>query len=105
LRNIDHPDWAAPYIAQLNSGDTVSFRPHGHSMAGRVESGQLVTVAPVLDASGLAVDDIVLCAVDGVQLLHLIREMRGDGQCLIGSNRGDINGWTSAIFGRVVAVE
>ena len=53
--------WATAYIARLLAGETVSFRPRGGSMAGRIEDRQLVTVAPVADASLLKVGDIVLC--------------------------------------------
>jgi len=57
--------WATPHIAKLAAGQTVSFRPRGGSMAGKIESGQLCTVAPVRDPSTLKVGDIVLCKVNG----------------------------------------
>lgn len=37
--------WASRYIELLRSGQAVSFRPRGQSMTGRIESGQLCTVA------------------------------------------------------------
>jgi hypothetical protein len=39
--------WASNHIERLREGETVSFRPRGHSMSGKIESGQLCTVAPV----------------------------------------------------------
>jgi hypothetical protein len=39
--------WASRYIQKLRAGETVSFRPHGQSMTGRIESGQLCTVVPI----------------------------------------------------------
>ena len=72
-------------------------------MSGRIETGQLVTVEPATAAT-VKVDDIVLCKVNGSQFLHIVKARRGDGQCQIGNNRGGINGWTSTIYGRVVAV-
>jgi hypothetical protein len=30
--------WASRYIQKLRAGETVSFRPHGRSMTGRIES-------------------------------------------------------------------
>jgi len=98
--------WATNYIAKLKNGETVQFRPRGGSMSGRIESGQLVTVAPVAEGVSLQPDDIVLCTVNGNQFLHIIKAKRGDCQFLIGNNRGGINGWTSAdrIFGRVTAI-
>jgi hypothetical protein len=38
--------WATKYIEQLSRGETVQFRPRGNSMRGKIENGQLVTVAP-----------------------------------------------------------
>ncbi|RYE93390.1 MAG: hypothetical protein EOO75_04475 [Myxococcales bacterium] len=74
-------------------------------MRGRIESGQLVTIAPA-DGSQVTVGDAVFIRWKGGYLLHLIVEHRGD-QVLIGNNIGRINGWApaSAVLGRVVAVE
>lgn len=97
-------DWAR-HIEALRAGQTVQFRPKGNSMVGRVESGQLVTVAP-FGKDLPARDDIVLCKVRGNVYLHLVKAVRGN-QYQIGNNRGGINGWTSAaqIFGKCIRVE
>lgn len=97
--------WASHYVAELKAGRTVQFRPHGPSMAGKIESGQLVTVEP-LNGRLPEKDDIVLCKVRGAVYLHLVKGL-GDGRYLIGNNRGGINGWTSLaqIFGRCVRIE
>ena len=96
--------WATGYIARLARGETVQFRPRGHSMRGKVESGQLVTVVPA--AERLEVGDIVLCKVRGQEYLHLIKAIQGQ-RFQIGNNRGRINGWVSAnaIYGKCIAVE
>lgn len=98
--------WATAYIARLLAGETVSFRPRGGSMAGRIEDRQLVTVAPVADASLLKVGDIVLCKVNGFEYLHLVKAMQGE-RFQIGNNRGGINGWigSKAIYGVCIKVE
>jgi hypothetical protein len=95
--------WATEYIARLEHGETVQFRPRGHSMRGKVESGQLCTVVP---ADQLQVGDIGLCKVNGRQYLHLIKAVRGD-RYQIGNNRGHINGWVSraSIYGKCIRVE
>jgi hypothetical protein len=96
--------WATEYIRKLERGETVQFRPRGHSMRGKIESGQLCTVAPITDP--LQVGDVVLCKVNGRQYLHLIRAIQG-GRFQIGNNRGRINGWVSynGIYGKCVRVE
>ena len=97
--------WATGHIERLKRGETVSFRPRGNSMTGKVESGQLCTVVPAV-AMTLAVGDIVLCKVRGREYLHLIKAVQG-GRYQIGNNRGRVNGWVSAgaIFGKCVRVE
>ena len=97
--------WASEYIARLQRGETVQFRPHGNSMSGKISSGQLCTVVPV-DPATLEVGDIVLCKVNGRQYLHLVKAIQGN-RYQIGNNRGRINGWTSphGIYGRCTRIE
>ena len=97
--------WASHYIEKLRGGETVSFRPRGQSMKGRISSGQLCTVAPV-EASTLVVDDIVLCKVGGNEYLHIVKAIQGD-RYQIGNNRGFINGWigASSIYGKCLRIE
>ena len=97
--------WASGHIERLRNGEAVSFRPRGNSMSGKIESGQLCTVAPV-DAADLRVGDIVLCKVNGREYLHLIKAVQGP-RFQIGNNRGRINGWVTAnaIFGLCARVE
>lgn len=109
--------WATRHIEKLKRGETVQFRPRGHSMTGKVNDGQLVTVAPLENCAEEG--DVVLCKVNGREYLHLVKavtavcEEEKDGSLvrrarfLIGNNKGGTNGWTSAanVFGKVVKVE
>jgi len=95
--------WADKHIESLKNGETVKFRPHGNSMQGKIESGQLCTVEPVA-IEDLKKGDIVLCKVNGKQYLHLVKAVKGK-QCLIGNNKGHDNGWTAQIFGKCVKIE
>ncbi len=97
--------WASQFIAKLQTGEAVSFRPRGNSMSGKIESGQLCTVEPV-DPASLNVGDIVLCKVNGSEYLHLVKAIQGP-RFQIGNNRGRINGWITGkfIFGRCIRVE
>ena len=101
----DAMGWATAHIERLRRGETVSFRPRGHSMAPRIRSGQLCTVEPI-DAGALSVDDIVLCKVRGSEYLHIVKAIQGS-RFQIGNNRGGINGWIGprSIFGRLLRVE
>jgi hypothetical protein len=54
-------------------------------MKGRIESGELCTVAPV-DPATLQVGDIVLCRIRGYDYLHIVKAING-GRYQIGNNR------------------
>lgn len=97
--------WATNYIDKLKSNETVSFRPRGGSMKGKIESGQLCTVQPVKEEE-LQKGDIVLCKVNGNQYLHLIKAIQGK-RYQIGNNIGRINGWITfgSIYGKLIKVE
>jgi hypothetical protein len=96
--------WATHHIAKLKEGETVSFRPRGNSMSGKIDSGQLCTVAPI--GKNPEAGDIVLCKVSGKEYLHLIKSVKGD-RFQIGNNKGRINGWVglNSIFGKLEKVE
>lgn len=98
--------WATGYIAILKVGEMVSFRPRGNSMNGKIDSGQLCTVAPVTHTSVLNKGDVVLCKLNGNEYLHLIKAIQGQ-RFQIGNNRGRINGWigSNSIFGKIICVE
>ena len=97
--------WAAAAIARLQRGEGATVRPRGHSMAGKVEDGDTVTLAP-LEAGALAPGDVVLVRARGRVYLHLIKAAQGD-RVLIGNNRGGTNGWVNraAVYGIATRVE
>lgn len=94
--------WVTDALKELSQGHPVQVRPFGGSMRGRIESGQLVTLAPIRDTS-IHVDDIVLVRWRGNYLLHLVVEVRGT-ELLIGNALGKVNGWVprEAVCGKVV---
>ena len=97
--------WAKSAIDKLRQGETVQIRPRGHSMRGKINSGELVTIEPC-DPNALAVGNIVLVTVNGRDYLHLIKAISKD-RFLIGNNRGGTNGWVGAgsIHGIATKVE
>jgi hypothetical protein len=97
--------WATFAIDALRQGKTVQIRPRGHSMRGKVNDGDLVTLTPCAPES-LRVGDIVLVRVKGKDYLHLIKAVDGE-RFQIGNNRGGINGWVGAsgLFGKATKIE
>jgi hypothetical protein len=97
--------WADFAKEALRRGETVQVKPRGHSMRGKVNDGDIVTLEPCVPES-LTVGDIVLVRVHGNDYLHLIQAI-DSGRFLIGNNRGGTNGWVgaNALFGRAVNVE
>lgn len=74
-------------------------------MKGKVNDGDLVTVAPC-NPEELSVGDIVLVRVKGNDFLHLIKAI-DQKRFLIGNNRGGINGWVghNCVYGIATKVE
>ena len=97
--------WAKFAVEALQRGETVQIRPRGHSMKGKVDDGDLVTVAPC-DPETLKVGDILLVRVRGNDYLHLLKA-RDKERFQIGNNRGGINGWVGKnnVYGKAVKVE
>ncbi len=97
--------WAKYAKEALARGETVQIRPRGHSMKGKVNDGDLVTLQPA-DPAALKVGDIVLVRVHGTDYLHLIKAI-SQGRFQIGNNRGGINGWVgpNAVYGIATKVE
>src|SRR4028118_1535328 len=98
-------NWATFAKEALRRGETVQVRPRGHSMKGKVNDGDLVTLEPC-DPKTLAVGDVVLVRVRGTDYLHLIKATDGE-RFQIGNNRGGINGWVRAgsVYGKATKIE
>ncbi len=98
-------NWATFAIEALQRGETTRIRPRGHSMHGRVEDGDLVTLEPC-DLITLKIGDVVLVRAKGHVYLHLIKAVDGN-RYLIGNNRGGTSGWVGAnsIYGRASKIE
>ena len=95
-------------VIALKEGKTVKFRPHGNSMLPIIQSGALVTVAPLPeDDPGPNVNDVVLCKVNGKQMLHKVTAIGSDGRYQISNNHGHINGWCTRknVFGILIMIE
>jgi hypothetical protein len=97
--------WADNAKKMLRAGATVTVRPRGQSMRGRIESGDVVTLKPA-KPDEVQVGDAVLVRVKGRDYLHLVKAKDGD-RLLIGNNRGVINGWVgpTALYGVAEKVE
>mgnify|MGYP001577498758 CR=1 FL=1 len=74
-------------------------------MEPRIMSGPEGTVEPV-QPRDLAPGDVVLCEIGTRQYLHIVKALQVGG-CLIGNNKGNINGVASHehIYGRLVEVK
>lgn len=97
--------WAKHAKEALRRGETVTVRPRGQSMRGKVASGSRVTLEPC-EPDKLETGDIVLVRVKGTDYLHLIKAVN-QSRFLIGNNRGGINGWVgpNAVYGIAVKIE
>jgi SOS-response transcriptional repressor LexA len=87
---------------KLKAGETFITSEKGNSMTPIIKSGQDHKLAPV-KIEEVKVGDIVFCKVRGKYYTHFVKA-KSDKGCLIGNNKGGINGWSKQIFGKVVEV-
>ena len=89
-------------LDRLKKGESFYTSEHGNSMIPILKSGQVHKLAPTkLDE--VQVGDVVYCKVRGHFYTHLVKGKSNKG-CLIGNNKGGINGWTKQIFGKVIEI-
>ncbi len=102
-------NWQEEAMAALQKGLPVQIRPRGHSMTGRINDGNLVTLEPCA-AEALTAGTIVLVRIQGKRfshiVLHSILSVEGD-RFLIGSHQGRVDGWVDRgdIYGIATKVE
>lgn len=96
--------WVKNALKGLVENGICQIRPHGGSMKGRIESGQLVTIAKV-GGNEVSLNDVIFIKWKGNYLLHIAKEIT-EKEILIGNNLGKINGWISKedVLGKVVNV-
>lgn len=90
-------------LERLQNGETFITSEKGNSMVPLIKSGQEHKIAPATIET-VEVDDIVYCKVKGNFYTHLVKAKDDKKGCLIGNNKGGINGWTKKVFGKVIEV-
>ena len=97
--------WVKEAIKALKENGICKIRPHGGSMRGKIESGQLVTIQTA-NVDHIQLEDVVFVRWKGNYLLHLVKDIDKDN-VLIGNSLGKTNGWISRydILGVVTNIE
>jgi phage repressor protein C with HTH and peptisase S24 domain len=90
-------------VEKLLNGETFVTREKGNSMLPLIKSGQEHVLEPA-KWEDVNVGDIVYCKVKGRLYTHLVKAKNNDRGCLIGNNKGNINGWTKQVYGKVIEV-
>ena len=90
-------------LEKLQNGETFITSEKGNSMVPLIKSGQDHKLAPA-KLEDVEVDDIVYCKVSGRFYTHLVKAKDPLKGCQICNNKGNINGWTKQIFGKVIEV-
>lgn len=90
-------------LNRLLAGETFVTSEKGNSMVPLIKSGQKHRLAPVA-LQDVKKGDIVYCKVKGRFYTHLVKAIDPNKGCQIGNNKGNINGWTKDVYGRVIEV-
>jgi hypothetical protein len=86
---------------RLLNGETIISKEPGSSMLPLIKSRQPVKLIPIT-WENVKVKDIVYCKVRGNFYTHLVKAIDKNKGCLIGNNKGRINGWTKQVYGKVI---
>jgi hypothetical protein len=89
-------------LDRLKAGESFYTSEKGNSMTPIIASGQMHKLSPA-KLNEVQVGDIVYAKIHGHFYTHLVKA-KGNRGCLIGNNKGGINGWTKQIFGKVVEI-
>lgn len=89
-------------LEKLQNGETFITSERGSSMMPLINSGQEHKLAPA-KWEDVNIDDIVYCKVHGKFYTHLVKAKTING-VLIGNNKGNINGWTKQVYGKVIEI-
>lgn len=90
-------------VERLLSGETITSKEAGNSMLPILKSKQPVVLEPT-DWTKVKDGDIVYCKVKGNYYTHLVKATNPKRGVLIGNNHGNINGWTKAVYGKVIKI-
>lgn len=90
-------------LEKLQNGESFKTSEKGNSMVPLIKSGQEHMLEPV-DIKDVEIGDIVYCKVRGNFYTHLVKAIDPKKGCQIGNNKGNINGWTKQVYGKVTEV-
>jgi hypothetical protein len=90
-------------LERLQNGETFTTSEKGNSMVPLIKSGQDHILSPC-GWEEVKPGDIVYCKVKGNFYTHLVKAKDEKKGCLIGNNKGGINGWTRNIYGKVIEI-
>lgn len=90
-------------LERLLNGETFITNEKGNSMVPIIKSGQNHKLSPA-KWEDCEVGDIVYCKVKSKFYTHLVKSKSIERGLLIGNNKGNINGWTKNVYGKVIEI-
>lgn len=90
-------------LERLINGETFITSESGNSMSPLINNKQEHTLKPE-SWDMCDIGDIVYCKVKGRFYTHLVKAKDNTKGLLIGNNKGNINGWTKQVFGKVINI-
>lgn len=85
-------------IQRLLNGESFITSEPGNSMLPLYKSNEKHLVTPI-KWEDCKVGDVVFCKVHGSCVTHKVYAVDKEKGCLIGNNKGHMNGWTKNVYG------
>lgn len=90
-------------LEKLVAGESFITSEKGNSMLPLIKSGQEHMLSPITWEECVE-GDIVYCKVKRSFYTHLVKGINNEKGVLIGNNKGNINGWTKQVYGKVIEI-
>ena len=90
-------------LEKLLNNETFITSERGNSMSPKIESGQAHKIEPATWET-VEKGDIVYCKVKGSFLTHFVSAKDPKKGVQISNIKGHVNGWTKAVYGKVIEV-
>lgn len=91
-------DAAQDYREDIEAGESFITSEPGNSMLPLYKSNEKHLVTPI-KWEDCKVGDVVFCKVRGSCVTHKVYAVDNEKGCLIGNNKGHMNGWTKNVYG------
>lgn len=87
-------------IKALKNGERITRFEFGESMSPILLSGEYAVITPIgEEMPKINIGNALFCNVNGIPMIHAVKDIDNEKGFLIGTTQGDILGYTTVLYG------